>query len=253
MPSLGSQRPGVDLLGPPRELRGVFERHARDAADHLHRIHRRDRRDEIGAPERRDRVEQPVDRRAHERLVPALELRRAERLGDEVAVRAVLGAVHREDEVAHELPDVLGVDRRRERVGVAEHGLGVRVAQHLVARARPEHPRARRDDRAVRLPGPRPRRRRAGRAASRRSTRRRSRPQPRPAVDWSAMLTSGLARVPDTVVRYKGVKARAIAPMLRRMAKDKGARRGGRKRGRRCWARRRSRSRRSSAPPSSRW
>ncbi len=61
----------------------------------------------------------------HERLVPLLELRRAERLGDEVAVRAVLVAVHGEDEVAHELADVLGVDRRRERLGVAQHGLGV--------------------------------------------------------------------------------------------------------------------------------
>ena len=81
-------------------------------------------------------VEQRVDRRPHERLVPLLELRRAERLGDEVAVLAVLGAVHREDEVAHELPDVLGVDRRRERLAVAQHLLRVLVARDLERGAR---------------------------------------------------------------------------------------------------------------------
>jgi hypothetical protein len=134
-PLLGEQRAGVDLLGPLRELRGVFERDARDAADHLHRVHRRDRGDEIGPAERRDQVEQAVDRRLDERLVPPFELRRAECLGHEVAVRAVLRAVHGEDEVAHELADVLGVDRRRERVGVAQHRFRVAVAEDLVAAA----------------------------------------------------------------------------------------------------------------------
>ena len=68
-------------------------------------------------------------------VVPLLELRRAERVRDEVAVRAVLLAVHREDQVAHELADVLGVDRRRERLAVAQHLLDVVAAGHLERRA----------------------------------------------------------------------------------------------------------------------
>ena len=56
---------------------GVLERHARrcrrSPAPGTSTV---TRRDEVGAAERRDRVEQPVDRRAHERVVPLLELRR---------------------------------------------------------------------------------------------------------------------------------------------------------------------------------
>ena len=88
-------------------------------------------------PERRDRVDQPVDRRADERVVPLFELRGAERLGDEVAIRAVLVAVHPDDELAHELPDVFVVDRRRERLVVAQHRFGVVVAGDLIAVGRP--------------------------------------------------------------------------------------------------------------------
>ena len=106
---------------------------------------------EVGAAERRDVVEQRVDHRTHERLVPLLELRRAEGLGDEVAVLAVLGTVHREDQVAHELPDVFGVDRRRERLAVAQHLLRVLVARDLVRRARTHaHPALARDDGTLR-------------------------------------------------------------------------------------------------------
>ena len=95
VPALGPQRTGVDVLRPLRELARVFERHAGDPADHFDRIARRHALDEVGAAERRDRVEQAVDRGTHERLVPPFELRRAERLRHEVAVLAVLLAVHR--------------------------------------------------------------------------------------------------------------------------------------------------------------
>jgi len=119
-----------------RELLGVVEWHADDPADDLHRVLGRDRGNEVGAPEGRDRVDQPADRRPDERLVPTLELRRAERLGDQIAVLPVLLAVHTHDELAHELPDVLRVDRGREALVVAQYRVGVLEPGDLVEGAR---------------------------------------------------------------------------------------------------------------------
>ena len=117
---------------PLRELRGVLERHARDPADDLHGIlDRCDRLDRVQRRPSSDLRRAGGRSWASERLVPALELRGAERLGDEVAVLAVLLAVHREDEVAHELADVLAVDRRRERLGIAQRDLSILVTQDL--------------------------------------------------------------------------------------------------------------------------
>ena len=163
MPALVMQRSHVDLFGPLRELLVVLERNADDAADHLHRILRRDRRDQIRAAERRDRVEQRVDDRAHERGVPTVEHRRPERVRDEVAVLAVLLAVHREDEVAHVLADDLAVDRAGEGLPIAQHLLGVRVAGHVEARPRVEARALEADDLVV-LTGRVPTWRRAGRS-----------------------------------------------------------------------------------------
>ena len=65
-----------------------------------------------------------------------------ERVRDEVAVGAVLLAVHREDQLAHVLADVLRVDRRRERLAVAQHLLDVVPARDVVLRAVRERGRA---------------------------------------------------------------------------------------------------------------
>ena len=59
-------------------------------------------------------------------------------------------------QLAHELPDVLGVDRRRERLGVAQHGLGVLVPGDLVGAAEVVEVAASLDHRALGPPGPGP-------------------------------------------------------------------------------------------------
>ena len=149
---------------------------------------------------------------------------------------AVLGTVHREDEVAHELADVLGVDRRRERVGVAEHGLDVLVAHDLVARGSARTSPS----------GSRPR----GTGGSRLgplAVRLAVQPVggqarlPRRGVVWSAISTSRVRcvagdtpdRVPDTVVRYRPSRRSPIAPMF-----PHGQGQGRREAGEGAWARR---------------
>ncbi len=72
-------------------------------------------------------------------VVPLVELRGAERLGDEVAVLAVLLAVHADDELAHELADVVHVDGGGERLVVPERGVGVLELRDLEEGARPHH------------------------------------------------------------------------------------------------------------------
>jgi hypothetical protein len=130
------------------ELGTVLERHSDDAADHLHRVLRRDGLYEVGTPGGRDVVEQPRDRRANQLRVPPLERRGPEGMRDEVAVGAMLAPAHRQDELAHELSDVLGIDGRRERPAVAQHPLHVLVAGHVVRRSI-HHPALGAHDRAL--------------------------------------------------------------------------------------------------------
>ena len=72
-------------------------------------------------------------------------------MGDEVPVGAMLAPAHGQDELAHELADVLGVDRRRERLAVAQYPLHVVVPGDVVRRPI-HHPGSGVDDRAL-LPG----------------------------------------------------------------------------------------------------
>ena len=120
----------VDLLGPLLELGVVLDRHAQDGGDDLHREGVGDVGDQVGPAERRDAVEQRVDRGLDELVAPPLERRRPERLGDEVAVAAVLVTVLGQDDRAHHRAHGLGIDRRRERLVVAQHVLDVAVTQH---------------------------------------------------------------------------------------------------------------------------
>ena len=62
-----------------------------------------------------------VDDAAYELALPRLHRLAAERLLHEPAVGVVLGLVHLEDGVAHDLAHDVGVARRRERLAVLEH------------------------------------------------------------------------------------------------------------------------------------
>ena len=124
-----------DAVGPVLEPLVVVDRHPEDAGDHLDRIAGRDVGDEIGATEGRDAIEQRLDRRLDQLGAPTLQCRRAERLGHEVAVVAVLLAVHADHRLAHDLTHELVVDRARVRDAIAQHRLDVVVAQHHERRA----------------------------------------------------------------------------------------------------------------------
>ena len=127
---LGVDRDRRDAVGPVLEAGVVAHRDTDDARDHLYRVLRRDVTHEIGATGWCDAVEQLLDGRLDQLGPPSFECRSAERLGDEVAVVAVLLAVHAEHGLAHDRTHHLVVDGARERGGVAQHSLDVVVAHH---------------------------------------------------------------------------------------------------------------------------
>ena len=123
---------------------------ADDPADHVHGVLGRDIAHEVGSSPRFDGVNERADGRPHEGLVPLLELGRPERSRDEVAIGAVLLAIHADDQLPHVLAHRGGVDRRREGSGVAQRALDVTVARDAETLA-PHGPRA--HDRALRGSG----------------------------------------------------------------------------------------------------
>ena len=75
-------------------------------------------RDEVGAAAVDERVDVLVDDAADDLALPRLHRLAAERLLHEPAVGVVLGLVHLEDRVAHDLAHDVGVALRRERLAV---------------------------------------------------------------------------------------------------------------------------------------
>ena len=130
-PGLRVERTVVDLLGPGSELLVVLERYAHDPADHLHRVVDGEVGNEVCPTGRPHRIEQSADDRLDQLGAPPFEVRPTEGRRHEVAVLAVLLAVERQDEVAHERPHEIAVDGRREGAPVPQDGCSVHVAQDM--------------------------------------------------------------------------------------------------------------------------
>ena len=94
-----------ELDGPALELREVLLGEPEQPGDDPHGELECQLADEIGVAVGREAVDQLVDDRPDELGLPARQCLLAERVGDQVAVRAVLGVVHAEDHVAHHHAD----------------------------------------------------------------------------------------------------------------------------------------------------
>ena len=110
-----------ELDRPAVKLGQVGARQAQQAGDHVDREREGQLTDELGAAPVDERVDLLVDDRRDSFGLPTLHRLAAERLLHEAAVDVVLGRVHLQDGVAHDLAHRLLVTLRRERLAVAKH------------------------------------------------------------------------------------------------------------------------------------
>src|SRR6202035_95250 len=122
-PQVHVERPGVEPLV-------VLGGHSQHARDDLHREPAGDLGDQVGAVTPGEPVDDVVDRGDDERALPTGQSRRTEGVGHEVAVPAVLFAVHGQDDRAHDRPHGVRVDTAREALGIPEYELDLAVLRH---------------------------------------------------------------------------------------------------------------------------
>jgi hypothetical protein len=120
--------PEVDGLGQLVEQLVVLERHPEHAPDDLHGVSGGHLGHQVGAPGGAELVDEAVDGGADELVTPSLERGGAECAGDQVPVAAVLVTVHGQDHGPHHRAHGVGVDARREDLGVAQDALDVTMA-----------------------------------------------------------------------------------------------------------------------------
>ncbi len=101
-----------------------------DAGDDLDGESARDLGHQVDAGAAGQAVDEAVDGGRDELALPSCQRRGPEGVGDEVAIAAVLLAVHGQDHGAHDRSHGVGVDAAREPRGIAQHELHIRVPGH---------------------------------------------------------------------------------------------------------------------------